>query len=68
MPRVFVYDGREFDDPDDSKSVQEVQDYLSHFYPELNTATVSQREDNGRTLYEFRKRVGTKGLHPSRHD
>ncbi len=34
MPRVFVYDGREFDDPDPdpTASVEEVRHYLTHFY------------------------------------
>ena len=32
MPRIFVYDGREFDDPDPHNSVDEVRLYLTHFY------------------------------------
>lgn len=62
MPRIFVYDGREFDDPDPDKSVEEVREYMSHFFAELNTAAVNHREENDRDVYEFRKRVGTKGL------
>ena len=27
MPRIFVYDGREFDDPDPDRSVEEVRHY-----------------------------------------
>lgn len=61
MPRVFIYDGREFDDPDPEKSVQQVQDFYSGFFAELNTATVNHREENGNDIYEFRKQVGTKG-------
>ena len=61
MPRVFIYDGREFDDPDETKKVEEVQEYMSHFYPELNTASVNHTQRDGNDVYEFRKRVGTKG-------
>ena len=35
MPRIFVYDGREFDDPNPDKSVEEVRHYLTHFYGDL---------------------------------
>ena len=32
MARIFVYDGREFDDPDPEKTPEEVRLYLTHFY------------------------------------
>ena len=32
MARIFVYDGREFDDPDPHNSVDEVRLYLTLFY------------------------------------
>ena len=35
MPRIFVYDGREFDDPNPDRSVEEVRHYLTHFYGDL---------------------------------
>ena len=39
MPRIFVYDGREFDDPDPDRSVEEVRHYLTHFYGDLRRPT-----------------------------
>ena len=61
MPRIFVYDGREFPDPDTSLTVDEVKSTLANFMPELSTATVKQTQKEGDTIIEFQKRVGTKG-------
>ena len=61
MARIFVYDGREIDDPNPEMSVEEVREYLSHFYPELNNATTNDRSKDGDQIYEFRRRVGVKG-------
>ena len=41
MPRIFVYDGREFDDPDPDRSVEEVRHYLTHFYGDLRRPTAT---------------------------
>ena len=41
MPRIFIYDGREFDDPDPDKSVEEVRHYLTHFYGDLRRPTAT---------------------------
>ena len=41
MPRIFIYDGREFDDPDPDKSVEEVRHYLTHFYGDLRRLTAT---------------------------
>ena len=61
MTRVFIYDGREFDDPNPEMSVDDVRDYLSHFYRELANATCKHTSEENREVYEFRKTVGTKG-------
>ena len=61
MPRIFVYDGREFDDPDPDKTPEEVRLYLTHFYGDLGNATTVQRTEGEKQIYEFRKRIGTKG-------
>ncbi|MCK4783128.1 MAG: PRTRC system protein C [Desulfobacteraceae bacterium] len=68
MSRVFVYDGREFPDPDPNLSVDEVRVSMSNFFPELSNAEVkeSQRDSESEPgqkepVYEFRRRVGVKG-------
>jgi len=68
MSRVFVYDGRDFPDPDPNLSPDEVRTSLSSFFPELANAEVTQSERDSEsdpgtkdTIYEFKKRVGTKG-------
>ena len=59
--RIFVYDGRTFDDPDPNMSVEEVKTTLSDFFGEIATADVNKTEQGEDTVYEFRKRVGVKG-------
>src|SRR3954471_6399361 len=64
MPRVFVYDGREFPDPDASLSVEDVRKQLSDFFPELTNAETREErrgDDDGR--YTFARRIGTKGTY-----
>ena len=61
MPRIFVYDGREFPDPDASMTVDQVKAAFTDFMPELSTAVVKQTQMDGNTIVEFQKRVGTKG-------
>ncbi|MBA7701252.1 hypothetical protein ES703_109985 [subsurface metagenome] len=68
MTRVFVYDGREFPDPDPSLSVDEVKSSMSNFFPELSNAETKESERDSttepgqkETVIEFRRRVGVKG-------
>lgn len=68
MARIFVYDGREFPDPDPVKTTEEVRAYFASFFPELSNAETKtgtrKREDNPDQtdeIIEFKKRVGTKG-------
>ena len=61
MPRRFVYDGREFPDPSPELSPEEVRHRMADLMPELANATVSERAENGDQVFEFTKRVGTKG-------
>ena len=48
MTRVFVYDDREFPDPDPQMSVDQVKSTLSDFYGEIANASVkvSQRGED----------------------
>jgi PRTRC genetic system protein C len=62
MTRIFVYDGREFPDPDPSLSVEDVRRQLSDFFPELtNAETREERRGDNEVRYTFARRIGTKG-------
>ena len=61
MARIFVYDGREFPDPDPSLSVEQVRSMMTDFFPELANAQIKESQRDEDTLYELVRRVGTKG-------
>jgi PRTRC genetic system protein C len=61
MARKFVYDGREFPDPDSNLSPDEVRKMMTDFFPELANAEVREHKAGEDTLYELVRRVGTKG-------
>ncbi|MDP2949633.1 MAG: PRTRC system protein C [Chloroflexota bacterium] len=61
MARKFVYDNREYPDPDPSMTVEQVKASMASFFPELANASVKERQDGQDTVYEFEKRLGTKG-------
>ena len=59
--RVFVYDGREFPDPDPKMSIDEVRQSMTNFFPELANAENKTSKRGEHDVIEFKKRVGTKG-------
>jgi len=59
--RVFVYDKREFPDPDPNMSADEVRQSMTTFFPELANAETRQSKRDEDDIFEFQKRVGTKG-------
>lgn len=61
MSRIFVYDGREFPDPDVNMTIEEVKKQMADFFPELTTADHKESKRGDDTLITFNKRVGTKG-------
>ena len=61
MARIFLYDNREFPDPDPKLSVEEVRQQLSVFFPELVNADTREERRGENTVYTFSKRIGTKG-------
>lgn len=61
MARIFVYDEREFPDPDPNMTVEQVKDSLSDFYGDIANAEVKETKRGFDTIYEFTRRVGTKG-------
>lgn len=63
MARLFIYDGREFPDPDTTLSVEMVRTQLAEFFPELTNAETREEKRGDDTAYTFTKRIGTKGHH-----
>ena len=61
MARIFIYDNREFPDPDPSMSPEDVRAGLSEFFGEISNAEIRTEARGNDTLYVFEKRVGTKG-------
>jgi PRTRC genetic system protein C len=61
MARIFVYDGREFPDPDPQMSVDDVRQSMTNFFPELANAESKPSKRGNDDIIEFRRRVGTKG-------
>lgn len=61
MARKFVYDGKDWPDPDPTKTPEEVRQIMTDFYPELATAEVRETKQGEDTYYEFLKKTGTKG-------
>lgn len=61
MARIFVYDNREFPDPDPSLSVEQVKASLANFFGEVATAEVQESQRGEDTVFEFIRRVGVKG-------
>ena len=61
MARVFVYDGREFPDPDPTATPDEIRQRMTDFFPELANADVCEQKRDDDTLYELVRKVGTKG-------
>lgn len=59
--RIFVYDGRDFPDPDPSLSTDEVRQHMANFFPELANAETKKSNRGEDEVYTFEKRVGTKG-------
>jgi PRTRC genetic system protein C len=60
--RVFRFNGRDLQDPDQGQTPEQVKDFYAGIYPELTNAAIEGPETKGATtIYEFRKAVGTKG-------
>lgn len=59
--RIFVYDGRDFGDPDPTMSPDEVRQYYAALMPELSNANIKEEKQGEDTIYRLERRVGTKG-------
>jgi PRTRC genetic system protein C len=62
MARIFIYESREFPDPDPKLSIDEVRQNMTNFFPELSNADTKESKRGEDQVVEFKKRVGTKGL------
>jgi len=62
MARRFIYNGATLEDPDPSKTPDEVRKIYAGAYPALtNASIVGPKTQGGETTYEFKASVGTKG-------
>jgi PRTRC genetic system protein C len=60
--RIFVYEGREFPDPNPAWTPEEVRQNMVSFYVELaNAETEKTKNEDGDEVYTFKSRVGRKG-------
>lgn len=62
MARIFVYNGTEYPDPDPKLTVDEVRRFMTTFFPELSNAETKESKRGEDTIYELKRRVGTKGV------
>ena len=62
MAREFIVDGRVFPDPDAALTIDQVKARMADFFPGVATSEVNQsKKEDGTEVFEFQKRVGTKG-------
>ena len=61
MTRIFVYEGREFPDPDPELTPEQIRQHWSTMFPELATATIKESKKGEDDVFTFERKVGTKG-------
>ena len=59
--RIFRIEGKDYPDPDPSKTPDEVRQAWVEFFPELSNSEIKETKKGANTIYEFKRRVGTKG-------
>jgi PRTRC genetic system protein C len=59
--RIFIYEGKEYPDPDPEKTPDEVRQAWTDFFPEISNAEIKETKKGKNITIEFKKRVGTKG-------
>ncbi len=60
--RLFVYEGKEYPDPDPKLTADQVKALLATSFPELaNAETRTDKRPDGVEVVTFSRRVGTKG-------
>ena len=62
MPRIFKYNGQQYQDPGEQYTVDDIKQHLSSVYPEIAQATVEEKTlESGDKEITFVKKAGTKG-------
>jgi PRTRC genetic system protein C len=61
MARIFIYEGKEYSDPDINMPVDDVRQTMVTYFPELANAETETKKRGNDELITFKKRVGTKG-------
>lgn len=61
MARIFIYEQREYPDPDPSKTPEEVRALYADSLPDLLNAEIREHKRDQDTVYELVRRVGVKG-------
>lgn len=62
LAREFRYNGVALPDPGPQFSLEQVRDFYAAMYPEITSAAIEGPESVGaKTVYTFRRAVGTKG-------
>lgn len=62
LPRTFLYNNIELEDPGREHDAVDVRNLYSATYPEIvNAAIEGPEEKSGKIVYTFRRAVGTKG-------
>ena len=65
LPRVFIADNQEIEDPDPALPIEDVRRILADYMLELHNCDVHEEDKDGKHYVAFIKRVGTKGHHES---
>ena len=62
LPRIFVYDSKEIQDPNSTSTEDEVLKFLSGTYPGILNSKIEKREVKDDKLYiSITNNIGTKG-------
>lgn len=61
MVRRIIVEGTEYPDPSPESSIDEIQQMLASFMPEMATADRTETKQGNDTIFQFKKKVGTKG-------
>ena len=62
LPRIFVYDSKDIQDPDSTFTENEVLKFLSGTYPGILNSKIEKREVKDDKLYiSITNNIGTKG-------
>jgi PRTRC genetic system protein C len=61
-PRVFIYNGQEYEDPNPVLSKEQVRDLLARTFGALVNGEISEQDEGARTVIELKPRPQRKGV------